>query len=138
MALKIFRVKDEYWVSYGCGHSTYNSFEELVEGLSEILVPSKQSKVNTELSDTNRTSEGSQNANIYKEERTVGAALPSTPTPTCPECGSTRVRIVYKDDDATEVDFYDCTICSTVFLPTMNIPPNRNPIKHIYGEEEDG
>jgi len=33
----------------------------------------------------------------------------------CPKCDSTRVRIVYKDDEGTEVNFYDCTICSTVF-----------------------
>ena len=140
MALKIFIEGEKYLVSYGCGHSTYNDFEELVEGLRKILVPSKQSqdKVNAEQYGENRTSEGSQTANIYKEERTVWAALPSTPTPTCPECGSTRIRIVYKDDDATEVNFYDCTICSTVFLPTKNVPPNRNPVKHIYGEKEDG
>jgi len=67
------------------------------------------------------------------------APLPvsSTQTPTCPECGSTRVRIVYKDDDATEVDFYDCTMCSTVFLPTKNIPPNRDPFKRLYEEKEN-
>jgi len=69
----------------------------------EQFVPSSsQSSVNLEPSGEYRTSE-------------VPPPLPSTPTPTCPECGSTRVRIVYKDDEATEVDFYDCTICSTVF-----------------------
>lgn len=72
-----------------------------------------------------------------QEVHEEGVALPCNPAPTCPECGSTRVRIVYKDDEATEVNFYDCTLCSAVFLPTKNVPPNRNPIKHIYGEEED-
>jgi len=52
---------------------------------------------------------------ISIEPSEVPVPLPSNPSPTCPNCGSTRVRIVYKDDEATEVDFYDCTICSTVF-----------------------
>jgi len=42
MALKIFRDGEKYLVSYGCGHSTYNNFDELIEGLKKILVPSKQ------------------------------------------------------------------------------------------------
>ena len=46
-----------------------------------------------------------------------GAPLPSTPTPTCPECGSTDIRIVYKDDEATEIDFYDCLMCRTIWYP---------------------
>ena len=45
MALKIFIEGEKYLVSYGCGHSEYNSFEELVEGLRQIFVPSKQSKL---------------------------------------------------------------------------------------------
>ena len=69
MALKIFIEGEKYLVSYGCGHSEYNSFEELVEGLRKILVPSKMSRgmVNPEPSNKNRT---------------VGVALRSTPTPT--------------------------------------------------------
>jgi len=57
MALKIFIEGEKYLVSYGCGHSEYNGFEELVEGLRKILVPSKVSTVNTELSNNNRTPE---------------------------------------------------------------------------------
>ena len=30
----------------------------------------------------------------------------------CPFCNSTRVRIVYTDDECTEVKFHDCTVCS--------------------------
>jgi len=45
----------------------------------------------------------------------VPPPLPSNPTPTCPECGSTDIRIVYKDDEGIEIDFYDCIICRTTW-----------------------
>jgi len=64
MALKIFIEGEKYLVSYGCGHSEYNGFEELVEGLRKILVPSKVVRTepqnhssDTELSDKSRTLE---------------------------------------------------------------------------------
>lgn len=41
MALKIFREGNKFLVGYGCGHSVYNNFDDLVEGLRKILVPSK-------------------------------------------------------------------------------------------------
>jgi len=74
---------------------------------------------------------------VDRVKKLEGAPLPSSPTPPCPACGSTRVRIVYKDDEATEVDFYDCTMCSTIFLPTKNIPPNRNQVKHLCEGKDD-
>ena len=29
----------------------------------------------------------------------------------CPKCGSEKFRIVFKDDEMTEVDFMDCLMC---------------------------
>jgi len=54
----------------------------------------------------------------------VPPPLPSRGTPTCPHCGSQRVRIVYKDDEGTEVDFYDCTWCSHVWKPDNSSMPS--------------
>ena len=32
----------------------------------------------------------------------------------CPECGETKhYRIIYTDDDMTEVKFFDCMMCHT-------------------------
>ena len=31
--------------------------------------------------------------------------------PPCPNCGSMSYRIIYTDDEMTEVDFYDCLMC---------------------------
>lgn len=36
----------------------------------------------------------------------------------CPECDSSRIRIVYKNEWIGDIDFCDCTICSTVFHPS--------------------
>jgi hypothetical protein len=34
--------------------------------------------------------------------------------PRCPECGETKhYRIIYTDDEHTEVKFYDCMMCYT-------------------------
>jgi len=34
----------------------------------------------------------------------------------CPWCDSTRIRIVYTDDDCTDVKLYDCTVCSFTWV----------------------
>jgi len=55
----------------------------------------------------------------------VSPPLPCTPTPICPHCGSQRIRIVYKDDEGVEVDFYDCTWCSHVWTPDDTSMPKK-------------
>ena len=66
---------------------------------------------------------------ISIEPAEVPPPLPGNPTPPCPKCGSMDIRIVYKDDDATEVDFYDCLMCRTVWTPTKQITQNPDEPK---------
>ena len=47
-------------------------------------------------------------------EEVFGNPLISTENQTCPECGdSEHYRIIYTDDEMTEVKFYDCMMCHT-------------------------
>ena len=58
--------------------------------------------------------------------------------PICPKCGHNRIRIVYVDDEMTEVAFYDCTWCSHHWKPKRKRKkPQRNPrIRRDYRESE--
>ena len=54
----------------------------------------------------------------------------------CPECGEKKhYRIIYKDDEMTEVDFYDCMMCRCHWKPvtsdtnnTINVSDCRESI----------
>lgn len=58
----------------------------------------------------------------YIELITLPLPRRGTP-PKCPDCGETEhYRIIYTDDDMTEVDFFDCMMCRCHWKPDDSLP----------------
>ena len=50
-------------------------------------------------------------SNTEDDTLKVSNDIPKGSDAPCPNCGSMRYRIVYTDDEMTEVKFYDCLMC---------------------------
>ena len=103
-----------------CGHGKTDGRIDLVDGRVLMIVPPKQSEDDMTDRERERLIKALEEAKItpsvkfdlINETDELYSTASTGSTVKCPECGdSEHYRIIYTDDEMTEVKFYDCLMC---------------------------